>query len=145
MDYVLFLMEGSVSYLENNTVKYLLSEGNLVASVSSFIFNLPSDISITALENCRCLYLKKDWLIDSYAKMEEKQNVNFINIITQETLLFQKKVADMLYLGGTEKLQYILNNFPGIFQSFSSKLIASFAGVEPETLSRLRNKVLKKS
>jgi len=50
----------------------------------------------------------------------------------------QNKNKALLYLNSKEKIIFLMNEFPGIFDKFKMKDIASFASIKIETLSRAR-------
>lgn len=146
MDYVIYLISGSVKFysVHNGTqrVTRLLGEGNFVTSVTSFLNDKPADVNIKTLEKCRVLMIKKTSFQAVLVSPVAEKYKRFLTLIYEETLDFQRRISQMLLHGGQRKIDFIFEEFPGIFQRFSMRNIASFAGIEPETLSRIRRKMV---
>lgn len=118
---------------------FLLSnEGNIATSVTSFLKNKPSDIMMETCQKTKMLVLKKE-RFEQIMKSDLKHfYLHLLYSINDKSLYYQKKLTSMLYMNSKEKLDYLYNSFPGIFNSFAVKHIASLSGIKPETLSRIR-------
>lgn len=143
-DKALFLLQGSVLFSKTINGKIytrlLMSEGNFVVKVEDVQLDTMSDSTIMALENCRMLAISKKDLnvsMDSVAKNLLKILTNFIN---EERLHFERKHSLLLYIDNQKKIDVLKENFPGIFERFKMKYISGFAGMKPETMSRVRGK-----
>jgi CRP-like cAMP-binding protein len=115
-------------------------ENEYFSSYTSFLTSQPSYENIEALEDCELVNL-------SYTDMQAiyKSNPVF------ET--FGRKIAEMLFimissqsigllsLTPEERYQFILDHQPFIIQRVPQYMIASFIGITPEHLSRLRKKM----
>lgn len=107
----------------------------------SFISENPSAYFLQAIEDSEILYLPKTELTKLYQhhpKMQEMMR-NFwedviLNLINRFTAL-QKDSAEKRYLE--------LMNKPGYLQTIPQKYLASFIGVTPTSLSRIRKKIIK--
>ncbi|HQW12863.1 MAG TPA: Crp/Fnr family transcriptional regulator [Saprospiraceae bacterium] len=141
-DLLFFLISGTVKQhvliQGNRQVVHLLDEGNLFSSVNSFFINEPSEISATTCEKCRFLIIRKD----NYQKIINSVYKSDMERFTRQVLVFmlqnQNKNKALLYLNSKEKIIFLMNEFPGIFDKFKMKDIASFASIKIETLSRAR-------
>ena len=109
--------------------------------IYSFISENPSDYFLQAIEDSEILYLPKaelNKLYQHHPKMQEMMR-NFwedviLNLINRFTAL-QKDSAEKRYLD--------LLNKPGYLQTIPQKYLASFIGVTPTSLSRIRKKLIK--
>ncbi len=107
--------------------------------IYSFISENPSDYFIQAIEDSEVLYLSKaelNKLYKSQPKMQEMMR-NFwedviLNLINRFTAL-QKDSAEQRYRD--------LLNTPAHLETIPQKYLASFIGVTPTSLSRIRKKI----
>ena len=109
--------------------------------VYSFISENPSDYFLQAIEDSEVLYLPKaelNKLYQHHPKMQEMMR-NFwedviLNLINRFTAL-QKDSAEKRYLD--------LLNKPAYLETIPQKYLASFIGVTPTSLSRIRKQIIK--
>jgi len=109
--------------------------------IYSFISENPSDYFLQAIEDSEVLYLPKaelNKLYQHHPKMQEMMR-NFwedviLNLINRFTAL-QKDSAEKRYLD--------LLNKPAYLETIPQKYLASFIGVTPTSLSRIRKQIIK--
>lgn len=108
----------------------------------SFISENPSNYFLQAIENSEVLYLPKAALNKLYQDQPKMQEMmrNFwedviLNLINRFTAL-QKESAEKRYLDLLEK--------PAYLETIPQKYLASFIGVTPTSLSRIRKKIMGK-
>lgn len=99
--------------------------------------------SIKAIEDCKLLYITKE----NY----EKSCLNSISINTYFRLNIQnaysatlQRLSDVYAKDAESKYEYFIKHFFEISQRVPQYLIASYLGILPSSLSRIRNKKLKK-
>jgi len=109
--------------------------------IYSFIRETPSDYSLQAIEDSEVLYLPKTELKKLYQHQPKMQEMmrNFweavlLDLISRFTAL-EKDSAEKRYLD--------LLNKPGYLQTIPQKYLASFLGVTPTSLSRIRKNIRK--
>lgn len=110
--------------------------------IYSFINESPSDYFLQAIEDSEVLYIPKTELKKLYQyqpKMQEMMR-NFweavlLDLINRFTAL-QKDSAEKRYLD-------LLNKQPDYLETIPQKYLASFIGVTPTSLSRIRKKIIK--
>ncbi len=110
--------------------------------VHSFISEKPSNYFLQAIEDSEVLYLPKTELKKLYPhqpKMQEMMRnfweVALLELISRFTAL-ETDPAEKRYLD-------LLNNQPGHLEAIPQKYLASFIGVTPTSLSRIRKKLMK--
>ncbi|MBP6589869.1 MAG: Crp/Fnr family transcriptional regulator [Chitinophagaceae bacterium] len=145
----------SVSFINKGLVRiYYLSDGKeintgfiaeneYVSSYSSFLTRQPSAENIDALEDCELINLS----------FESMQELYLSHPIYER---FGRKIAEMLYimvsshttllltLSPEERYQTMLLQQPYLLQRVPQYMIASFIGITPEHLSRIRKKMSSK-
>lgn len=105
----------------------------------SFISGLPSDYFLQAIEDTEILYLPKSELENLYVKHQKMQELMrkfwedvILNLLQRFTAL-QRDSAEQRYLD--------LLNKPELLQSIPQKYLASFIGVTPTSLSRIKKNI----
>ena len=141
-----FLRKGLVYYyvLKNDDVSVtdFTKEGEFVSEYHTFITKSPAIHSIKAIEDCEFLVIDYDGLQTMYNDLE---NGNKIGRSVLEHR-FGVVVTQLLSLYMHDPEQRYLNfvqNYKDLTQRIPQYLIASFIGVKPQSLSRIRNRVAK--
>lgn len=106
-------------------------------AVSCFSIGTSSAISVEALTSCELLSLPNDALT---ALMEEYPRLLWdYNRMLQQALRTHWEIRTMLCQHtAMERYQWFLQTYPALADRVSNKYIASFLGMTPVTLSRLR-------
>lgn len=117
-------------------------ENTITCSYRSMITNTPSDISIQAIEPCELIVFSYNDLQKLYEKELFWQQVGrlaaeneFIN-----TECHNRFMSD---LSATERYQQILENDNDLLQRVPLNNLATYLQVAPETLSRIRKKIIR--
>jgi len=117
-------------------------EGQFFTDYESVLLNSLSNLNIQALEDTEVLMIHKEDLFQLYQKDIFWQE--FGRKITEEIYLSAKKRVENLLFYSPEKryLNLLLENNM-IFQKVQQKYIASYLGIKPQSLSRIRKRLLK--
>lgn len=118
---------------------WFMPEQSLIISVASMFLQQPSEESIELLEDSVLVSIHYKDLLHLYEKYPE---FNFVGRVLTERyyVLSEKRTASLRKQTATERYQSLLEALPQISRRASSKQIASYLGIAPETLSRLRAK-----
>jgi len=113
-----------------------------LADFESFYKLIPSRFNIEALEDMEILQITHAQVeefikpIPAFAAMQ--------NVISQNyTISAQKRMQSSISQTGEERFQQLVNDYPHFIQRFPQNLIASYLGLTPETLSRIRKSSLR--
>jgi CRP-like cAMP-binding protein len=140
--YTAFVEKGSLrSYKldekDNEHIIQFAFEGWWIADQYSFLTGEPSDYNIDALEDSELLIITKaqqDKLLDAVPKFER-----YLRILMQNAIIsMQRRLVGSLSLTAEEKYNQLIVTYPNITQRIPQHMIASYLGVTPETLSRVR-------
>lgn len=119
-------------------------ESWLISDRSSLYFNEKSVYYIEAVEDSEVIYLE----IDFFNKLVEK----FPNSIEKSDILIQKHVKSLhdrinSLLGDTAEERYMkfVKTYPDLLLRVPQWMIASYLGITPESLSRVRKELARKN
>lgn len=118
------------------------SEDWWVSDITSFEDQTPSDMYIEVLEDCELLILSreaKDKLICEIPQLERM----FRLMIQRHLSKLQKRLFKTISASAMDQYIEFTNRYPTISQRVSQHYIASYLGITPEFLCRLRAKHLK--
>jgi len=155
----ILLREGEISkrsfYIEkgclrvgfNNNGKEItcqfMFEGQVVSSPDSFRRNIPSTFTIEAIEPCILQVLRKR----DYEKIMEELNRDnaflkeMVEIIFDRQLHYMREFISLIRDTPEQRYLSLLKEKPQIIQRVPQHYIASYLGITPVHLSRIRNKI----
>ncbi|HMW38716.1 MAG: Crp/Fnr family transcriptional regulator [Saprospiraceae bacterium] len=144
---VFYLIKGCIRlYCERDGEElstYFFTENMFAGSYDSFLSRKPSKVAIETLEECDVLVLShkgQEKLYEIFPKMNE-----FIRkAIEQRFVLLHDLFISYLLNSPEERYLMLLKDRPELLQRFPQHQIASYLGVTPVSLSRIRNRVNKK-
>lgn len=113
-----------------------------VSDITSFEDQIPSDMYIETLEDCELLVLtrqSKENLINEIPQLERM----FRLMIQRHLSKLQKRLFKTVSATAMDQYIEFVTRYPTISQRVSQQYIASYLGITPEFLSRLRAKHLK--
>lgn len=121
----------------NEPILQFSMEGWWIADLYSFLTEEPSIYNIEALEECELLLItKENWEV-LLAKVPAFER--YFRLLIQNNLIAtQRRLMSSLSESAEEKYTKLINNFPGCIQRVPQHMIASYLGITPETLSRIR-------
>jgi len=114
-----------------------------VSDLNSFLAGSPATYNIDALEDSEVLQLGKsarDKLLDSCPKMER-----FFRILIEANLVSsQQRITDSLSTSAEKRYLKFVKTYPKLFEQVSQNHIASYLGITPQSLSRIRKELSQK-
>ena len=124
----------------NEPILQFSLEGWWVADLYSFLTNEPSNYNREALEDCELLMITKpswDTMLNKIPALER-----YFRILVQNSLIAtQRRLMGSISETAQEKYTKLINTFPGCLQRVPQHMIASYLGITPETLSRIRGQM----
>jgi CRP-like cAMP-binding protein len=114
-------------------------EGEFVTSLESFLNNIPSAINIETLEACKVSIMKRD---DFLNLLQADSSVKdwFYKTAIEKLFTHTNRLLSLLKNKPFDRYQQLLNEQPEIFQRIPQHYIASYLGITPVSLSRIRNR-----
>ena len=112
-----------------------------IGDLESFVFQKPTDFYIQALEDCELLLLSRENFfraskeIPNFKKFhDDKVQRNHYSVL--------KRLSSAKSATPEEKYIDLMKKQPQIFQRIPLHYIASYLGIEPESLSRIRKRIV---
>lgn len=138
-----FVQQGLIRYLvykndEESTLEFS-KEGEFVAEYQSLVQNSKSIQSIQAIEDTTMLIMSSDDLKYLYANFKNGDKIGRLviehrfNVLVNQLMSIYMHNADQRYL-------HFMNTYPDIVQRVPQYFIASYVGVKPQSLSRIRKR-----
>lgn len=118
-------------------------EGWWISDMASFLSGAKSTYTIEALEDSELLLLTTaslEFLMNKVPKFERYQRI----LLQNAYIALQARIASTLTETAEEKYTKLINAFPSIVQRVPQHMIASYLGLTPETLSRIRKNIAKR-
>jgi CRP-like cAMP-binding protein len=132
--------------INDNIVEHILSfacEGWWIGDMYSLISQKPGTLFIEVLEDAEVVLLSKENQEQLYHEIPKLER--FFRILTENSLVAnQERLMDNLSLSAEERFDKFCKKYPTLIQKVSQKQIASYIGVTPEFLSKMKARMLKK-
>jgi len=123
-------------------IVYFAFEGWWIGDMNSFFHSKPTIYNLQALEDCQ-LYLFNR--VNFQRAIDETPYGDFyLNATRSSYTATQKRYAEINTKSAEEKYLELLGKNPQIFQRVPQHYIASYLGIKPQSLSRIRKNLTKK-
>lgn len=119
------------------------AENDWIADISSFHSEKPSKLFIEALEPSVILQIEQQDLYFLYNNIP-KLNIIFKVIIENKFVELQNRVLQNISSTGQQRYLNFLEQYPKLVQRLPNTQIASYLGITPEFLSKIRKDLSKK-
>ena len=116
-------------------------EGWWISDMASFFTRDNSNYNIEALENSELLLMSKhvmDELIEDVPQIQRY----FLNLMENHIIALQRRINVVQSMSAEETYLKLMDVNPDLINRVSQQHIASYLGITPETLSRVRRQVL---
>jgi CRP/FNR family transcriptional regulator, anaerobic regulatory protein len=142
---IVFLREGCLRlyYLKDDvevSVWFALPQSSAI-EIYSFISESPSNYFLQAIEDSEVLYLSKTELTELYCYQPKMQEM--MRNFWEDVILNLIKRFTALQTDSAEKRYLELLKRPDYLATIPQKYLASFIGVTPTSLSRIRKQIIK--
>jgi CRP-like cAMP-binding protein len=129
--------------VDHNGVEHITQfaiEGWWISDMNSFLTQENATYNIDAIEDSKVLLLdmtSQETLFKEIPKFER-----YFRILIQDSYVaLHKRLLSNITESAEEKYLRILNNYPQLIQRMPQHMIASYLGIKPETISRIRKKL----
>ena len=114
-----------------------------ISDLDSFFSGLPAKSNIDTLQDSEVLLLEKsarEEMLDNCPKMEQLFRLQ----IESGYVATQQRIVDSLSASAEERYLKFIKTYPKIFEIVPQNQIASYLGITPQSLSRIRKKLTQK-
>lgn len=146
-DRIYFVTKGCVRLFYNvngiDKTAFFYTEGQFICAGESYTFNIPAVENYQAIEQTEIYEFSKSKIEALLVKIPKIEVI--ARIATENELITcQKVIASFITKSAEERYIELLKTKGELFQRVPQKYIASFLGVSPETLSRIKKRAYKK-
>ena len=115
-------------------------ENGFISSYESYLLKTPSRQAIETLEDCELVVFKKDAL-DELSNRYPKFHIFSKLIAEMAFVILQRRASSFILDSPEERYLSMLQQHPLIAERVPQHMIASYLGITPVSLSRLRKRI----
>ena len=145
--YLYFIVSGYMrlfSYNENGdeVTSHINCPPGFITSYASFNNKTRASENLECITDCEVLRITKNDL--DYIIGESIAIKNFSIAVFQDSLVYnENRSRELATLSAEQRYKKLVDNFPGILFNVPLQYIASFLGMNPKSLSRIRKQAIK--
>lgn len=142
---VIFLTEGvlRICYYNNKgdeITKYFVAENNFVVDINSYNQGIPSTEYAQAVTHCKYCVLSKEAMNELSMTITTWDKI-IAKIVAKGFAEKVNKISPMMTEDAGERYLKFLANFPTLANRIPLSYLASYLGITPSSLSRIRKKI----
>ena len=115
-------------------------EGQFITDLYSFLTTEPSVYNIDAIEDSELVIITKS-ASDELRKLSSKYQEYIFQLTSEAYIQLQRRLTSIISLTLEERYKDLTAKYPDIIQRVPQHMIASYMGLTPETLSRVRKRI----
>lgn len=117
------------------------SEDWLMSDIESQVFNKTAELYIDALEDSEIEMIDRN----AFQNVDTAKyfDGNELNKLLKRVAVLQRRVLLLMSATAMERYEHFLETYPDIVQRVPQKMIASYLGITPEGLSKIRGQRVK--
>ena len=112
-------------------------EGWVISDRASFLSGEASDLFIDSIESSVIRVLRYDNM-RNMEDMSREQLLNSLKRIFRHTLTLQNRILQLISMSAQERYTDFMKTYPDLHNRVPQRMIASYLGITPEGLSRIR-------
>jgi CRP-like cAMP-binding protein len=117
------------------------SEDWITGDINAVEFNEPTTLYIDCLEDSEVVLIKKEHLKE--ADLSKEKLLQNMKKMSRNLGKMQHRIIMLLGSPAIDRYKYFLEIYPELPNRVPQKMIASYLGIMPQTLSTIRNKLAK--
>ena len=132
--------------IDKNGKEHILQfapENLFLGDRSSIFYYLPASYNIQAIEYCVVMTIKEEFMIS--VAQDNKSFANYMNKLLHNHIRhLQKRITQLLSTSAQDRYLDFIKTYPSIVQRVPQGMVASYLGIAPESLSRVRKELMKR-
>ena len=145
--YESFVLSGCLKtfYIDNDGHEHIVMfaiEDWWTGDMYSFLTQTPGLYTIDALEDSELFCLEKNALEELYTKIPKFEKF-FRHLLQNAFIAGQRRIIESMSLAADQRYCKFIEQFPLMEKRLPLKQIASYLGITPESLSRIRSQYIK--
>lgn len=145
-DYLYYIVSGYLRlfYTDENgneITTHINCPPGFFTSYSDFINSTVSENNVASITDCELLRISKENL-DRLVNESQAMKDFSISVFQQSITYNENRSRELSVLNAEQRYLKLMKDFPEIIQNVPIQYIASFLGMKPESLSRIRRKII---
>ena len=118
-------------------------EGWIIGDVNAFMKNNKTELFIQAIEDT--IYETRFIDLDALHGVPSKDQAIEIKLLMNRVAVLQRRVIMLISNTALERYEHFIETYPGLIHRVPQRMIASYLGITPEALSKIRSQKARKS
>lgn len=131
--------------IDNNGFEHILQfapQDWWITDMYSFVSGKPGTLFVDAVEDTEALLLSREDQLQLFNNIPKFER--YFRILTEKSLVSSRqRMMDNLSLTAQERYETFCNYYPTLINALPQKMIASYIGVTPEFLSKMKASLLR--
>lgn len=145
---IFFVLKGCIRLFYNDDgterTAFFYTEGKFICAGESYTYDVPAIENYQAVEDSVVMLFHKETTNELLQKFPNFELIARY-AVEDELITSQKMIASFITKSPEERYLELLENNGELFQRVHQQFIASYLGVSPETLSRIKKRIFLKS
>ena len=124
--------------IENS--RYFAFDGNFATALPSFINQQPAEEYLQTIQKSELLYISRAHFYHLVDTIPQFSKI-YTEILELGFIMAQKRIYGFQSFDALDKVKWIIAYQPKLLLKVSNKLVASYLGISPSTLSRIKSKL----
>jgi CRP-like cAMP-binding protein len=126
---------------EEKTTEFYV-EKDAISSLQSYNLNVPANHYLECIEDCRLALLSREKEQELFKRVPNFESLCRVSV-EEELGAYQDKLAQFMISSPEKRYLDLMENRPDLLQRVPQYHLASYLGVKPESLSRIRKRIAK--
>jgi len=145
--YLYFVVTGYMrlfTYNENGdeVTSHINCPPGFITSYTNFISQTRATENVECISDCELLRITKRNLENVIANSDAIKDFS-IHVFQQSLVYNETRARELATLSAEQRYQKMIENYPNILQNVPLQYIASFLGMNPKSLSRIRKQIIR--
>lgn len=118
------------------------SKGYIIGDIEAMEYRRFTQLYIDCLEDCEVILFEKEQLLNA---MSKEHTAFFNQLLSRRIGRLQRRVLMLMGAPAIDRYFYFLEIYPELSNKVPQKMIASYLGITPQTLSSIRSEIARRN